>query len=74
MSWSGPWGTSAVPKGAHSGVRGQPLSKEGTWSNADTCGRRGVKELGDVRKLALFYYYSSMFCGRSLFVMSNYKS
>jgi len=48
--------------------------KEGAWSNADTCGWRGVKELANVRKRVVFYYYSSMFCGRSLFVMPNYKS
>src|SRR6218665_2495503 len=69
---------SAVSKGAHSGVRSLPLRgrpQRGDWSTADTCGRMegGIQEFANDRKPALFYYYSSMSCGRSLFVMPNYN-
>src|SRR6218665_1233026 len=60
MSWSRPWGTSAVSKGAHYGVMSHPLRGRPQRGDMVKCGhlrREGVKELGDYRKLALFYYY-----------------
>src|SRR6218665_1405990 len=44
------------------------LKVEGVWSNADTCGQgEGVKDLADVRKMALFYTCFSMLCRHSLY-------
>src|SRR6218665_4171852 len=65
MSWSGPWGTSAVSKGPHSGVKSQPLRGRPQREDMVKCGHlrtEGVKELADVRKLALFIIRPIVVC------------
>jgi len=50
----------AVSKGAHSGVRSQPLRGRPQRGDMVKCGHlrtEGVNALADMRKLALFYYY-----------------
>ena len=67
-----------MSKGAHSGVRSLPLRGGPQRGDMVKCGHLrtdggGIKEFANDRKPALFYYYSSMSCGRSLFVMPNYN-
>src|SRR6218665_86302 len=59
ISRSGPWGTSVVSKGAHSGVRSLPLRGRPQRGDMVKCGHLrtdggGIKEFANDRKPALF--------------------
>src|SRR6218665_497100 len=70
MSQSVPWGPSAEPKRAHYRVKSQPLRGRPHRRCFIKCGHLRTRE-GCPQSST--FYYSSVFCGRSPWVIPNCK-